>query len=146
MAESDDPWRQILDWYKTAVLTKNVEAYMALYDEEIQVFDMWGSWSRQGAKAWREMATGWFSSLGDERVVVGAEEVQTVRNGDLAIGHAILSYAAVSAEGKELRSLNNRITVGLRRSGESWKIFHQHTSAPVDFRSMKPILRRQPEA
>jgi ketosteroid isomerase-like protein len=141
MTESDDPWLQVLDLYKAAVFQKNVEAFMAIYDEDVQVFDMWASWSLRGANAWRAMAVGWFSSVGDERVVVGANAVHTTRNSDLAIGHAILTYTALSAEGKELRSLNNRVTAGLKRSGGCWKIVHQHTSAPVDFKSMKAILR-----
>ncbi|WP_404615795.1 nuclear transport factor 2 family protein [Rhodanobacter hydrolyticus] len=86
------------------------------------------------------MADGWFSSLGTERVVVDVRDAQSTVAGALAIGHAILTYTAVSAEGKELRSLSNRITIGLKRSDESWKIFHEHTSAPIDQQSLKAIL------
>ncbi|HVU15282.1 MAG TPA: nuclear transport factor 2 family protein [Candidatus Didemnitutus sp.] len=143
MTETCDPWLQILDRYKTAVFDKDVEAFMAIHDDDLHVFDMWGRWSLRGAKAWREMATGWFSSLGNERVVVSANDAESTQNADLMIGHATLTFAAMSAEGKELRSLNNRLTAALRRSGGSWKIFHAHTSVPIEHQSLKGILRRE---
>ena len=139
--DSSDPFLQLLGAYQNAVHAKDVNAFVAIYDEDLHVFDMWGTWSLRGLDAWRTMAEGWFSSLGNEQVLVGFKEVQTTEVGELAIGHAILTYTAVSAEGKELRSLNNRITVALRKTGHLWKIFHEHTSAPIDHQSMKAILQ-----
>jgi ketosteroid isomerase-like protein len=48
----------------------------------------------------------------------------------------------VSEEGKELRSLDNRITLALRRTGSEWKIFHEHTSGPIDHKSMTGTIKR----
>ena len=49
----------------------------------------------------------------------------------------------LSADGKELRSMDNRITWVLRRSVDgAWKIVHEHSSAPVDFDTGKDSLRR----
>jgi ketosteroid isomerase-like protein len=51
---------------------------------------------------------------------------------DAAAVSAFTSYAAVSPDGSELRSMNNRLTWILRRDAEgSWKIVHEHTSAPT---------------
>lgn len=132
----------VLQAYKTAVYDKDVRAFAALYDDDIQVFDMWGEWSHNGIAAWRGMATSWFESLGTERVVVGIDGVQGYVSGAFAAGHAFLTYAAVSSGGEELRSLSNRITLILRKAGDSWKIIHEHTSAPVDFNTMKVTLQR----
>ena len=52
------------------------------------------------------------------------------------------TYTAISAEGKELRSLDNRITLALRRVGNEWKIFHEHTSGPIDHKTMKGTIKR----
>jgi ketosteroid isomerase-like protein len=142
MSESHDPFLQVLDLYKAAVRAKDVDAFLAIYDDDVHVFDMWGTWSLRGIEAWRNIAVDWFSSLGTEQVVVSADEVTTTRIGQMAVGHAILTYTAMSAEGKKLRSLNNRITVALRRTGEAWKIFHEHTSAPIDHQSTKAMLQR----
>lgn len=130
----------VLDSYKQAVFAKDVDAFVALYDDDVHVFDMWESWSLHGIAAWRELTAQWFSSLGNDRVVVDFRQTQTTHMGDLAIGHAVLTYTAVSPDGKELRSLSNRITMGLRRNGECWKVFHEHTSAPIDHQTAKAIL------
>jgi len=138
----DNPFSRALAAYVEAVLAKDVDAFTALYDQDIHVFDMWGAWSIRGLAAWREMAAGWFSSLGDERVVVTCDSADSTVSEDLAIGHAILTYTAVAPDGTALRSLSNRATMALRRTGDSWKIFHEHTSAPIDHQSQQAILRR----
>lgn len=136
----------VLDAYKAAVHDKDVAAFAALYDDEVRVFDMWGAWSFDGIESLRAVATGWFGSLGTERVIVQADDIQGYAAGDLAAGHAFLTFAAVTSEGVALRSMNNRISLVLKRSGPSWKIVHQHTSAPADFSTMKVTLRREQDA
>jgi ketosteroid isomerase-like protein len=62
---------------------------------------------------------------------------------DLAVAHALVTFRGLSAEGDELRAMNNRLTWVLeRRSGEAWRIVHEHTSAPADFETAKLILQR----
>jgi len=138
----NNPFSCALAAYVEAVLAKDVDAFAALYDQDIHVFDMWGTWSLHGLAAWRDMATGWFSSLGDERVVVTSDNEDSTVAGDLAIGYAILTYTAIAPDGTTLRSLSNRATMALRKTGDSWKIFHEHTSAPIDHQSQQAILRR----
>lgn len=139
------PFQHMLDSYQAAVLAKDVDAFAALYDDDIHVFDMWGHWTLSGIDAWRAMARDWFASLGTETVVVTASEVQTTLAGDLALGHAVLSYTAVSAQGERLRSMHNRISVGMRRHGQRWKVFHEHTSAPLDPQTTKAMLQLPPQ-
>lgn len=146
MKVTASPFQQMLDHYQAAVLAKDVAAFSALYDDELLVFDMWGSWSLSGIEAWRAMAADWFDSLGTETVVVTADEVRTLQSSDLVIGHALLSFTAVSATGERLRSLTNRITVGMKRSGQRWKVIHQHTSVPIDPHTTQAILQLPPES
>jgi uncharacterized protein (TIGR02246 family) len=138
----DNPFLRALAAYVEAVRAKDVDAFAALYDHDIDVFDTWGAWSLSGLAAWRDMAADWFSSLGEERVIVTSEEEYSTVAEDLAIGHAVLTYTAISSGGTELRSLSNRATMALRRTGDSWKIFHEHTSVPIDRQSLQAILRR----
>lgn len=109
---------------------------------DVHVFDMWGKWSLRGLAAWRGMVVDWFSSLGDEHVVVTSDDERSSVAGELVVGHAILTYTAITPDGTKLRSLSNRISMGLRKSGGSWTIFHEHTSAPIDHHSQKAILQR----
>ena len=136
------PVRAALERYAAAVRAKDVEAFVALYDADVHVFDMWGRWSLRGAEAWREMARGWFASLGEEYVVVGFEDIEAIAADGLAIGHATATYAAYSADDTRLRSLDNRITLVLRQRGGDWRIVHEHTSAPIEQASLKAVLRR----
>lgn len=138
-----DPFLQILESYKAAVLTKDVEAFLALYHDEVHVFDLWGDWSLHGIEAWRSMAMEWFASVGEDRITVQIDQAGSTCLGDLAIGHAFLTYTAVSADGTELRSLDNRITAALRRVEGVWKIFHEHTSVPIEHVSAKAMLQRK---
>lgn len=143
MNQTPDPFLQILESYKAAVLAKDVEAFLALYDDEVHVFDLWGAWSLHGIEAWRSMAVGWFTAVGDERIIVDIAQVGSTRLGELAIGHAFLTYTAMSTDGTALRSLDNRITAALRKVEGVWRIFHEHTSVPIEHISAKAMLRRE---
>ena len=142
MSDSEDPFLQALNAYRAAVHAKDVDAFLAIYDDGLEVFDLWGEWSQRGLEIRRGMAEEWFGSLGDEYVVVDIDEARSTRSSDLIVGHAILTYTAYSPDGKAIRSLDNRITLGLKRVADSWRVFHEHTSAPVDHRTAKAILQR----
>jgi ketosteroid isomerase-like protein len=67
----DTPIRQVMEAYQAAVFAKDVDAIVALYDQDVRVFDLWSTWSYDGAEAWRGMVAGWFDSLGTAQVAVG---------------------------------------------------------------------------
>jgi ketosteroid isomerase-like protein len=134
----------LFDNYKNAVLRKDIEAFVSIFDEKVRVFDMWGSWRYDGLVPWREMAKGWFGSLGTDSDVVTFSDIQMEASGDLGIASAFVRFTAVSEKGEELRYLENRLTWVARKKGEAWKIIHQHTSGPVDLNTMKVLLQREP--
>jgi hypothetical protein len=55
---------------------------------------------------------------------------------------AFATYAAFSAEGQELRAMQNRISWVLRSRGHVLRIVHEHTSAPIGFEDAKAMLKR----
>jgi len=134
---------RILETYKSAVYAKDVGAFIRLYDPRVRVFDTWGVWTYEGATAWQMAIDAWFTSLGTERVKVTFEEVQTSGTSDLAIVSAIVTYAGHSAQGEQLRAMQNRLTWALKTSGHVLRIIHEHTSAPVGFEDAKAILLRE---
>ena len=87
---------------------------------------------------------GWLTSLGTERVKVSFEDVRVVADRDFASVSTVVTYAGMSAEGEQLRSMQNRLTWVLRVSGHVLRIVHEHTSAPVGFEDTKAILQRAP--
>jgi ketosteroid isomerase-like protein len=135
-----------LDTYKSAVLAKNAETFMHLYDSEVRVFDTWGIWSYEGAAAWRVAVEGWFTSLGNETVRVTFDDVKIVAETNFASMSAFARYAAISAQGQELRSMQNRMTWVLKTRGHVLRVIHEHTSAPIGFDDTKAIMRREGKA
>ena len=61
---------------------------------------------------------------------------------DVAVAHAFVTYKGLSAEGRELRAMHNRLTWALKQENGAWKIVHEHISAPADFKTSKDILQR----
>jgi ketosteroid isomerase-like protein len=141
--------KSLLETYKNAVFEKDLIAFLALFDEQVRIFDMWGEWSYEGLPAWRKMVNSWFSSLGADHDRLIFEEVDYLVEGDLATITAFARFAAISAQEEELRFLHNRLTLIVRKKTELggdtgiWKIIHQHTSVPVDGATMKIKLKRE---
>ncbi|HEU5362169.1 MAG TPA: nuclear transport factor 2 family protein [Gaiellaceae bacterium] len=123
---------ELLDRYTAAVGAKDVGAFVALYADDVVVFDMWGVPAYRGRAAWRATVEEWFSSLGDESVGVTFRDLET--RGPLA--HMLVRYAGLSPAGEELRALTNRMTWVV----EEGKVVHEHSSAPADPETGKVIL------
>ncbi len=146
MSDTEKEVRRVLGAYEAAVFARDVEAFMRLYHPTVRVFDAWGVWLYEGAPSWRVAVEGWFASLGTERVRVSFSDVQITGEQALATASAIVTYAAESAQGVSLRSMQNRITWVLRESGHVFRIVHEHTSAPIGFEDSKAILMRAQES
>jgi ketosteroid isomerase-like protein len=142
VTDIDKSIARVLESYKAAVYAKDVDAFMRLYDPGVRVFDAWGVWSYEGSEAWQQAVEGWFQSLGAERVKVTFDAVKTSEGRESAVVSAVVTYAGVSAQGEELRSMQNRLTWALRVSGHVLRIAHEHTSAPIGFEDQKAILQR----
>jgi len=142
MSDIEKSIARVLESYKAAVYAKDVDAFMRLYDPGVRVFDTWGVWSYEGSDAWQQAVEGWFKSLGSERVKVTFDAVKTSETRESAVVSAVVTYAGLSAESEELRSMQNRLTWALRVSGHVLRITHEHTSAPIGFEDQKAILHR----
>ena len=142
MPDIDKSIDRVLEGYKAAVHTKDVQSFMRLYDPKVRIFDTWGIWSYEGATAWQGAVEAWFSSLCTEKVKVTFDEVQVSGGTDFTLVSAIVTYASLSAQGEQLRAMQNRLSWVLKRSGHVPRIIHEHTSAPVGFEDMKAMLQR----
>lgn len=146
MCDTQKAVTRVIETYQAAVLAKDVAAFMQLYDPKVLVFDTWGVWSYQGAPAWQLAVEGWFSGLGSERCAVDFDEVNIIEARDAAFVSAFVRYTALAPDGRELRSMQNRLSWALRTSGNVLRVVHEHTSAPVGFEDLKAILQRTPGA
>jgi ketosteroid isomerase-like protein len=80
--------------------------------------------------------------LQDETVHVAFDDVKVEADSCLAVANATVTYAAISAEGEELRFMQNRTTWVFTQGNGDWKIAHEHTSVPVGHDDLKAILKR----
>jgi ketosteroid isomerase-like protein len=142
VADLDKTISRMLDSYKSAVYAKDAQTFMKLYDPKVRVFDTWGVWSYAGAESWQMAIEAWFTSLGTEKVRVSFEDVQMAGDEHFASVSAFVSYTGLSAEGEQLRAMQNRLSWVLKTSGHVLRIIHEHTSAPVGFEDAKAILQR----
>jgi uncharacterized protein (TIGR02246 family) len=124
---------EMLAAYAAAVRTKDVDAFVGLYADDVRTFDLWQEWTYDGKDALHGMVAEWFGSLADdEEVAVRFDDVRTEAGSDVAAVSAFTTFAAVPPEGTESRSMNNRLTWVLRKEADgAWKIAHEHTSAPA---------------
>lgn len=142
MNDISAPISHMLDTYKSAVFTKDIEAFMSLYHDDVLVFDTWGVWSYSGAAAWRKIIKEWFASLNTERVNVSFDDIKTIGRQDIVIVTTIVTYAGISSQGVELRAMQNRLTWALKQNQGVWQVVHEHTSVPISFDETKAILQR----
>ena len=135
---------EMLERYVAAVRAKDADAFLDLYADDVRTFDLWSVWAYDGKPALREMVAEWFGSLPDDEIVeVEFHEVRTQRGQDLGGLSMFTTFRAVSPDGQELRSMNNRLTWVLQGSGDgAWKIAHEHSSAPAG-EDGKVELRRE---
>ena len=149
MNTSTTPVTELTQAYAAAVHARDVDAFMRLYDGAVRVFDTWDVWQYDGAARWRAAITAWFSSLGTERVQVTFDEMRVAGAtdaGGLMLMSAIVTYAALSAEGQALRGMQNRISWALKSEGGALRIVHEHSSTPVNFNDLSAIVQRRADA
>lgn len=136
--------QEVLENYKSAVYEKDVERFISSYSPDIHVYDCWGNWESVGIRKWTEMATGWFTELAEEDVILNVEFNDVVINEgtSLAFVHCAVTFAAHSKEtGKKLRQITNRFTFGLIKQRDSWVITHEHSSLPINHETGKGIFK-----
>jgi ketosteroid isomerase-like protein len=133
----------VIESYKAAVLAADAESLIRLYEPSVSVFEAWGAWLYEGAAAWKSAVEAWLNSLGSETVRVDFSDVKVLKEPPVTMLNAIVTYAAESASGEALRSMQNRITWVLRENDGVLHIVHEHTSAPIGFEDAKAILQRE---
>lgn len=126
--------------YKEAVWLKDAQALLNLYSPELVAFDMWDQGYYGSLKEWSPEIENWLGSLEEERVQVGFEQVQLYQSDDLGFASAYIKFQALDTDWKVLRGMTNRITVGFSKKSGSWKVVHQHISAPVTSKDLTAVL------
>lgn len=142
MSEGGADAEALIAEYAAAVWAKDPARLAAIYAPDIRVFDTWGVWSHDGREAWRRSLEGWLGSLGEDSVKVQFDDVRLAHHGETGSVTAFVTYSAVDAAGRVLRSMQNRLSWFLIKAAARWVIAHEHTSVPISFENQKAILHR----
>ena len=126
--------------YKEAVWQKDAAGLLGLYSKDLIAFDIWDQGFYGSLKQWTPEIQNWLGSLGDEKVQVDFERMQCYASDTIGFASAYISFQAISPEGKVLREMTNRISVGFSKENGVWKVVHQHISAPVSSQDLTAVL------
>ena len=126
--------------YKNAVWQKDAASLLSLYDKNVVSFDMWDKGYFKNLQEWSPGIENWLSTLGDEKVNVDFEMVSTHTSGSVGFASGLISFQAIAPNGTILRGMKNRISLGFSKSGDEWKVVHQHISAPVTSENLTAVL------
>lgn len=134
----------VLETYKCAVYEQDVERYVSLYASDFHIYDCWDDWECVDRSQWVESTKEWFQGLHEEGVLLKVEfhDVSTAEDSSLAFIRCNVTFAACNQSGEKLRQITNRFTFGLRKEKESWAIFHQHSSLPINGETGQGIFNR----
>lgn len=127
--------KQLQDYftiYEQATWNKDIESMIRLYDDNVVIYDMWTNGYQTGLTEWSIAIKDWLGSLKNENVKVIFEMIEIHESGDIGFGSALITYQAISVDDAILRSMKNRLTIGLKKKKGIWKVIHQHTSAPIN--------------
>lgn len=119
----------LLDAYSQAVYQKNIDQLLALYTDDVVVFDAFDNWEYRGKPAWGEAVSRWFDDMGDDLVRITFNQTHSEFDDNVGGINAEAHYEGISKT--ENYSMTNRMTLGLRKVGGDWKISHEHTSLPI---------------
>ncbi|AYC30567.1 YybH family protein [Paenisporosarcina cavernae] len=136
--------QEVLENYKAAAEAQDVEQFLTNYNEDIHLFDCWGSWECKGKENWRSSVTAWFSDLENEGVDlrVSFTDSKIDEGTDVAFARCNVTFAGHKRlDGSKLREMTNRFTFGFRKIENEWKIVHEHSSLPIDLETFKGMMK-----
>ncbi len=89
------------------------------------------------------MATGWFESLGKEKVRVEFTQVEVFQSAHQTVWVGAFKFDGLSEDDEILRSISNRWTWVIKESDEGFKVVHEHSSLPVNMETFKGIMKAE---
>lgn len=135
MSTTDAEIRQVIERYAEAFRLLDVDRIVALYADDVLVFDLLGGFGLRGLPAWRAMLESVARDMHEG--VCNITDLEVLASDDLAVASAIIYYGNKTEAGVE--GIHNRATFVLRPMEGTWKIIHEHTSVPLDDK-MEPIF------
>ena len=134
--------RSLIDEWSRAARSKDLDAILACYAPDVVAFDAIIKLDFRGTETYRPH---WQACLdmmpGD--LLWKTRDMNVTVSGDVGFCHYLVHCGAVDAQGKEHGGWM-RATVCCRKTGDGWRIVHEHYSAPFDPESGKALTDLQP--
>jgi uncharacterized protein (TIGR02246 family) len=137
MATTQSTVQSVIDRYVEAVKASDADALLALYADDVHVFDLMLPFERQGIESGREMIEAWLNEGGEQDCSI--EDLHVIEEGDLAVARASIRYGYSGEDGTK-HTMWNRATWTFRRIDGDWKIVGEHTSVPLSEPDMQPVF------
>jgi PhnB protein len=125
----DTPIRAVLEARAAAIRQKNVEAALAPYARDIVRFDLAPPLARSGGEALDpHLLAAWFDTWrGSLRYEL--RDISITSAGDIGFAYGFVRIGGTKQDG-QAQDVWARLTVCLRKSGDAWRIVHEHVSTP----------------
>ena len=137
MATTQSTVQSVIDRYVEAVKASDAEALLALYGDDVHVYDLMAPFERHGKDSSRELIEAWLNGGGEQDCSV--EDIVVLEELDLAVARASIRYGYTGEDGTK-HNMWNRATWTFRRIDSEWKIVGEHTSVPLSEPDMQPIF------
>ena len=132
----------LINTYREAVMTKNVDKVMALYADDIVSFDAIKALQFKGKAAYRAHWEACMQMCPGPHVFE-FHEIAIEAADNLAFAHWVTHCGGTNDKG-ETQSCWMRATACYRPVNGTWKIVHEHWSAPFDPMSGSTLFDVQP--
>lgn len=133
----------LVERWAAASRTADLEVIMGCYAEDVRAFDAIGPLQFDG---WKPYADHWaycMQFMAGGQMIFNPHDIRVEADGDVAFAHLLIECGCENAQG-EMESGWTRGTMGCRKFGGSWKIMHDHFSAPFDPETGKAALDLKP--
>lgn len=139
-AKDEKDIRRLLEDWATAISHENVEEILAAHDPQVLTFPMPQPMQLKGIDDYRASWTAYFKWF-ENKQVFGLNELTVTAGSDIAFATALVSCVGITYRNRD-EELAMRLTVGLRKQNELWRIVHVHLSRPFS----KHPIGLQPES
>jgi uncharacterized protein (TIGR02246 family) len=134
--------RSWLEHWKKAFSTKDADAVMALYADDVVAYDVVPPLQYVGKEAYRADFQQFFSQY-DSDLKVEVRDLHIGARGDLGYVSGLQLVSGTLKAGNKYE-IWVRFTSLLRKSDGRWLDFHDHVSVPADIQSGKAMLDLKP--
>ena len=120
--------RKMMESWAGALRAKDVDSVLSHYARDVVTFDLAPPLRYAGAEALRESLSAWFPTF---RGPVGYEitDLAVTADKDLAFCRSLNRISGSRTDGART-DVWVRVTVCCRKTGDAWKIVHEHASVP----------------